>query len=180
MGKWRRLTFDYQEVSLRRCELGGSRTHNRLIRSQGLYPIELLVHCFLRCKITTFFNKSIKKCEIFCGGGWTRTTELIRGQIYSLLQLPLCDSPKDFLRCKITKISTPHNNFWKIFLKFLKCCLSIYYRILPQWWRMKHAHSGAFWTDIGAHIRRRAHHRVGAGARCYFVDIMRVFAWNWP
>ena len=28
------------------------------------------------------------------GGGWTRTTELIRGQIYSLLQLPLCDSPE--------------------------------------------------------------------------------------
>ena len=28
-----------------------------------------------------------------CGGGWTRTTELRRGQIYSLLQLPLCDSP---------------------------------------------------------------------------------------
>ena len=27
------------------------------------------------------------------GGGWTRTTELFRGQIYSLLQLPLCDSP---------------------------------------------------------------------------------------
>ena len=27
------------------------------------------------------------------GGRWTRTTELIRGQIYSLLQLPLCDSP---------------------------------------------------------------------------------------
>ena len=27
-------------------ELGGSRTHNRLIRSQGLYPIELLVHRF--------------------------------------------------------------------------------------------------------------------------------------
>ena len=29
----------------------------------------------------------------FRGGGWTRTTELFRGQIYSLLQLPLCDSP---------------------------------------------------------------------------------------
>ena len=29
----------------------------------------------------------------FCGRGWTRTTELRRGQIYSLLQLPLCDSP---------------------------------------------------------------------------------------
>ena len=28
------------------------------------------------------------------GGGWTRTTERIPGQIYSLLQLPLCDSPK--------------------------------------------------------------------------------------
>ena len=33
----------------------------------------------------------------FCGGGWTRTTELIRGQIYSLLQLPLCDSPVFYL-----------------------------------------------------------------------------------
>ena len=30
---------------------------------------------------------------VFRGGGWTRTTELFRGQIYSLLQLPLCDSP---------------------------------------------------------------------------------------
>ena len=39
-------------------ELGGSRTHNRLIRSQGLYPIELLVHCDLRCKDTAFFNLS--------------------------------------------------------------------------------------------------------------------------
>ena len=29
-------------------ELGGSRTHNRLIRSQGLYPIELLVHVSLK------------------------------------------------------------------------------------------------------------------------------------
>ena len=28
------------------------------------------------------------------GGGWTRTTERIPGQIYSLLQLPLCDSPR--------------------------------------------------------------------------------------
>ena len=32
------------------------------------------------------------------GGGWTRTTELFRGQIYSLLQLPLCDSPDMFVR----------------------------------------------------------------------------------
>ena len=32
------------------------------------------------------------------GGGWTRTTELFRGQIYSLLQLPLCDSPSIFVR----------------------------------------------------------------------------------
>lgn len=29
----------------------------------------------------------------FCGEEWTRTTELRRGQIYSLLQLPLCDFP---------------------------------------------------------------------------------------
>ena len=35
-----------------------------------------------------------------CGGGWTRTTELFRGQIYSLLQLPLCDSPP-YLRCNL-------------------------------------------------------------------------------
>ena len=33
-----------------------------------------------------------------CGGGWTRTTELRRGQIYSLLQLPLCDSPRKKFR----------------------------------------------------------------------------------
>ena len=33
-------------------------------------------------------------CSIESGGGWTRTTERIPGQIYSLLQLPLCDSPE--------------------------------------------------------------------------------------
>ena len=35
---------------------------------------------------------------VFRGGGWTRTTELFRGQIYSLLQLPLCDSPDIVVR----------------------------------------------------------------------------------
>lgn len=35
-------------------ELGGSRTHNRLIRSQGLYPIELLVHRFDDAKVHLF------------------------------------------------------------------------------------------------------------------------------
>ena len=40
---------------------------------------------------------------LFCGGGWTRTTELIRGQIYSLLQLPLCDSPNLSLRTCLKK-----------------------------------------------------------------------------
>ena len=35
---------------------------------------------------------------VFRGGGWTRTTELFRGQIYSLLQLPLCDSPNIIVR----------------------------------------------------------------------------------
>ena len=132
VGERRRLTFDYQEVSLRRCELGGSRTHNRLIRSQGLYPIELLVHCDLRCKITTFFNKSIKKCEIFCGGGWTRTTELIRGQIYSLLQLPLCDSPRDFCVAKLQIFLQLATIFIKKFLRVLITYKSIYYRTLPQ------------------------------------------------
>ena len=34
---------------------------------------------------------------VFRGGGWTRTTELFRGQIYSLLQLPLCDFPLAFV-----------------------------------------------------------------------------------
>ena len=29
------------------------------------------------------------------GGGWTRTTELIRGLGYSQLQLPLCDTSKN-------------------------------------------------------------------------------------
>ena len=100
-------------------ELGGSRTHNRLIRSQGLYPIELLVHCVLRCKITTFFYWLFKKCEIFCGGGWTRTTELIRGQIYSLLQLPLCDSPEDFCVAKLLLFLQSATIFIKKFLKVL-------------------------------------------------------------
>ena len=31
--------------------------------------------------------------SVGCGEEWTRTTELRRGQIYSLLQLPLCDFP---------------------------------------------------------------------------------------
>ena len=35
------------------------------------------------------------------GGGWTRTTELFRGQIYSLLQLPLCDSPNMLSDCSV-------------------------------------------------------------------------------
>ena len=39
-------------------------------------------------------NKKAKPETSPCrGGGWTRTTERIPGQIYSLLQLPLCDSP---------------------------------------------------------------------------------------
>ena len=38
------------------CELGGSRTHNRLIRSQGLYPIELLVQSFLTLQKYSFFR----------------------------------------------------------------------------------------------------------------------------
>ena len=40
-------------------------------------------------------NELLPQCLTFrCGGGdWTRTNELRRGQIYSLLQLPLCDSP---------------------------------------------------------------------------------------
>ena len=130
--KIKTLTLDFQNVSVRGCELGGSRTHNRLIRSQGLYPIELLVHCVLRCKITTFFNKSIKKCEFFCGGGWTRTTELIRGQIYSLLQLPLCDSPRDFCAAKLRLFPQSATFFIKKFLRVLITYKSIYYRTLPQ------------------------------------------------
>ena len=38
-------------------------------------------------------KKAKPKLRKKCGGGWTRTTERIPGQIYSLLQLPLCDSP---------------------------------------------------------------------------------------
>ena len=39
-------------------------------------------------------KKTALTVYLACGGGWTRTTERIPGQIYSLLQLPLCDSPK--------------------------------------------------------------------------------------
>ena len=43
------------------CELGGSRTHNRLIRSQGLYPIELLVQSFLTLQKYSFFYSCKQK-----------------------------------------------------------------------------------------------------------------------
>lgn len=42
-------------------ELGGSRTHNRLIRSQGLYPIELLVQSFLTLQKYSFFHSCKQK-----------------------------------------------------------------------------------------------------------------------
>ena len=42
-------------------ELGGSRTHNRLIRSQGLYPIELPVQLIPSAKIHLFFKQKTKK-----------------------------------------------------------------------------------------------------------------------
>ena len=52
------------------CELGGSRTHNRLIRSQGLYPIELLVQSFLTLQKYSFFHlckqKFMKIFVVFC------------------------------------------------------------------------------------------------------------------
>ncbi len=46
-------------------ELGGSRTHNRLIRSQGLYPIELLVHRFDDAKVHLFSIMQAKNVIIF-------------------------------------------------------------------------------------------------------------------
>ena len=64
-------------TELRRLScLSGRRGSNPLPKAWKAFalPNELLPHCR--------------------GGGWTRTTELIRGQIYSLLQLPLCDSPR--------------------------------------------------------------------------------------
>ena len=42
-------------------ELGGSRTHNRLIRSQGLYPIELPVQLISSAKIQLFLYLSTEK-----------------------------------------------------------------------------------------------------------------------
>ena len=48
MLEWYAIREDFNKrknlrISAKVRELGGSRTHNRLIRSQGLYPIELLV-----------------------------------------------------------------------------------------------------------------------------------------
>ena len=48
--KWKKET----DFSISFCELGGSRTHNRLIRSQGLYPIELPVQLISSAKIRLF------------------------------------------------------------------------------------------------------------------------------
>ncbi len=57
---------------------------------------------------------------LFCGGGWTRTTELIRGQIYSLLQLPLCDSPRFAENKHPDRLLTLKFKLWLFKTKFLK------------------------------------------------------------
>ena len=60
------------------CELGGSRTHNRLIRSQGLYPIELLVQSFLTLQKYSFFpfrkQKNEKNFVVLCK--WLKNKEI--------------------------------------------------------------------------------------------------------
>ena len=49
------------DFSISFSELGGSRTHNRLIRSQGLYPIELPVQLISSAKIQLFLYLSTVK-----------------------------------------------------------------------------------------------------------------------
>ena len=69
-------------------------------------------------------KKALRLKCFFRGGGWTRTTELIRGQIYSLLQLPLCDSPNLSLRTCLKKTLQRYDLFLnfqqknKLFLKY--------------------------------------------------------------
>ena len=58
MHKTKKKETDFS-ISFR--ELGGSRTHNRLIRSQGLYPIELPVQLISIAKIRLFLYLSIEK-----------------------------------------------------------------------------------------------------------------------
>ena len=58
-------------------------------RKTGLEPATYSLEGYRSTKWAT----SASLVLVFRGGGWTRTTELFRGQIYSLLQLPLCDSP---------------------------------------------------------------------------------------
>ena len=69
----------------------------------------------------------IVNCQLVCGGGWTRTTELIRGQIYSLLQLPLCDSPFFALQ-RYGDFRNPRHIFVKILKKFVMNYKSTDYR----------------------------------------------------
>ena len=66
-----------------------------------IYSAKIYKYFNVATKRPTFFEKrayDTKKSEALAsplrGGRWTRTTERIPGQIYSLLQLPLCDSPK--------------------------------------------------------------------------------------
>ena len=69
------------------------------IDNQNIILKKIMDGCYPSLLSTFNFKLSTKKDgpqPSFCGGGWTRTTELIRGQIYSLLQLPLCDSPEVF------------------------------------------------------------------------------------
>ena len=48
-----------------------------------------------RCTDSTREERSLKSDQKTNGGSWTRTNEVVRRRIYSPLQLPLCDTPKE-------------------------------------------------------------------------------------
>lgn len=76
------------------CEVFAPRSENVVERKTGLEPATYSLEGYRSTKWATSAFQALDG-----GEEWTRTTELRRGQIYSLLQLPLCDFPISFNRC---------------------------------------------------------------------------------
>ena len=68
--------------------IGSAKIYNNIMRQQNLLKFLKNAICMVHD-----IKKAKPETSPWRGGGWTRTTERIPGQIYSLLQLPLCDSP---------------------------------------------------------------------------------------
>ena len=101
--------LSYCSFLLRSVGLSLARLRLFLERKTGLEPATYSLEGYRSTKWAT----SASLVLVFRGGGWTRTTELFRGQIYSLLQLPLCDFPIFLFRCSPFSLPGSSSSRWR-------------------------------------------------------------------